>query len=497
MQRLLALALVIAAVVTGGTATASEQSTRLYSQGLVHFHAGRMQEALSLFNQAVAADPADMHARFYRGVTRGRLNDYAGAIDDLRTVAEAHAVKQAALELGVVMVEAGQYEDAIPWLEQAQKVPTLEARASLFLGIAQLRVGRAAAARGNFEHAEDKDTTLRLPARYYRGIAAFQDGKWSDAEQDFEYVAAYDPTSDMGREAKSFLEKIRSGDFARWEAYGVFGMQYDSNVVLAPSNSAIKTQLGISNQADGSGVITVGGVYIPWRTDDTELAVGYEFFQSLHFQLTDFNLQDHRPTIQGVVDAGIFQFGLLGRYDYYLISDEQSFLQEVTALPWGAINEGDAARTDVFFRMRRRDYKQQAYDSLNAFNYEGGFRQLYSFGIPERYVSAGYRYDHESPVNASGDPFAYYGNEVDVGGGWSFPWGITTELAYSYRHESYAPASNGRKDDENEVLLALNKPINEYLTVTAGYFGDFNNSNNTTFEYTRNIGSVSLEVRFR
>ena len=205
MQRPFALAL--AAVLTASAAVASEQSRRLYSQGLVNFHADRMQAALSAFNEAVAADPNDMYARYYRGVTRARLNDSAGAIADLRSVAEAHAVKQAPLELGVVLVEAAEYEQAIPWLEEAQNVPTLDARASLFLGIAQLRTGRTGAARQNFARAEQKDTALRLPARYYSGVAAYQDAKWSDAESNFEYVKAYDPTSDMGREAADVPRK--------------------------------------------------------------------------------------------------------------------------------------------------------------------------------------------------------------------------------------------------------------------------------------------------
>ncbi len=506
MQRLIVLTFILAAVSSAGIAGASEQSMRLYSQGLVDFHANRLHEALRRFDEAVAADPGDMYARYYRGVTRGRLNDSAGAIADLRTVAEAHTVKQAPLELGVMMVEAGEYEQAIPWLQQAQSVPTLEARASMFLGIAQLRTGSTPAARRNFDRAEQKDPALRLPARYYRGVAAYQDGKWSDAEQDFEYVAAYDPASDMGREAAAFLQKIRSGDYSRWEVYGVFGLQYDSNVVLGPSNGALNDvalkELRISNQADGRGVITLGGIYIPWRTETFELSGGYEFYQSLYFQLTDFNLQDHRPSMQAVVTADIFQFGLLGRYDYYLISDEQSFLQEATALPWVAINEWDTARTEVFYRMRRRDFKDQTYQLRNAFNHEVGFRQLYSFGAPARYVTVGYRYDHESPINSAGNVFAYNGNQVDVGGGWSFPFGILTELGYAYRHEDYDSQSSVfdpptiRKDNENLVYVTLYKQLTEYLALTAGYFGDFNDSNQPQFQYTRNVASVAAEVRF-
>jgi tetratricopeptide (TPR) repeat protein len=410
-------------------------------------------------------------------------------------VAEAHTVKQAPLELGVVLVQAGQYEEAIPWLKEAQDVPTLDARASLFLGIAQLRVGTLASAQRNFERAELKDPSLRLPARYYRGIAAYQDGKWSDAERDFGYVAAYDPQSDMGREATTFLQRIRSGDYPRVQLYGAFGLQYDSNVVIAPSDDVIKEELDISNQADGRAVITAGGVYVPWRDDHTELSMAYEFYQSLHFQLTDFNLQDHRPAVQGVVTWDPLQVGLLSRYDYYLL-ETSSFMQEVSTLPWVAINETDFTRTEVFFRFRWHDFKQLTYQIRDAYNYEAGFRQLFTLGVPDRYLVVGYRYDHESPTEDAGNAFGYDGNEVDVGGGWSFPFGIAAELLYSYRYEDYAPASDGRKDHENQVLLTLYRPINEYLALTGGYLGDFNDSNNATFQYTRNIGSIGVEVQW-
>src|SRR5262249_7134088 len=151
----------------------------------------------------------------------------------------------------------------------------------------------------------------------------------------------------------AFLDRIRQGRGARYNLYGAVGFQYDSNVVLAPSGDVIK---GIGRQSDGRATIDVGGTYVPWRNEYTVLSVGYEFYQSLHFKLTDFNLQDHRPNIGIAVDAGIFQLGLQGRYDYYLL-DTDSFLDEVTGLPWLAIPEGDIGRTELFYRLRRRQFR--------------------------------------------------------------------------------------------------------------------------------------------
>ena len=96
--------------------------------------------------------------------------------------------------------------------------------------------------------------------------------------------------------------------------------------------------------------------------------------------------------------------------------------------------------------------------------------------------------------------FAYNGNQVDVSGGWSFPLGIVAELSYAYRHEDYSwqsnPGGDPRMDNENEVLFTLTKQLTEYVAVSAGYLGDFNDSNEAVFTYTRNVGSVTLDVRF-
>jgi hypothetical protein len=108
--------------------------------------------------------------------------------------------------------------------------------------------------------------------------------------------------------------------------------------------------------------------------------------------------------------------------------------------------------------------------------------------------------------------FAYDGNEVNGGAGWTFPLGLVAEGSYSYRHESYAgesalegtlspqatPPGTGskRRDNEHQVLFALHKALSNHLSVIASYLGDFNNSNDSRFAYDRHIGSLALEVRF-
>jgi tetratricopeptide (TPR) repeat protein len=505
------IATVCIAAFPAGGAAASEQSTLLSSRGLVEFHADRFQNALQLFDQAVAADSHDVYARYYRAVTRGRLDDLDGAIADLEAVLVAKPdLDQAALDLGVALVQKGRCRDAQPRLEQAQHSRDLDGSASLFLGIAHLRLGELALAQASLERAAARDPKQILAARYYQGIADYQAGKLFASKDRFAYVAATSPESVMGREAKSFMEKIQAAQ-ARpgYHVYGSVGFQYDTNVVLAPSDVALKSTTGISRQSDGRGIISVGGTDVLWRNDDIKFTLGYDFFQSLHFDLTGFNLQDHGPSADVTINAGPVQFGTFARYDYYLLESD-SFLQEGTLLPWLTVPEDDLGRFEFYSRIRRRDFKKIEFRARDAFNYAVGIRQVVYLGSPERYLSVGYQFDREDPVinkrlvsadEANG--FAYDGNEVNVGFGMNLPASVTASGTFAYRRERYKPESalqdlghKRRYDDELVMTLACSRPVTDYLNVTVAYLGNYNNSSNSLFDYDRSIVSVAMEVRF-
>ena len=487
-------------------APASEKSQVLASRALVEFHAGRYQQALNFLDQALTDDPTDASARYYRAAVRARLDDYPGAIVDLQAVLEVQPnFDQAALDLGVAFIETKQYSEALPWLEQAQRSSALEARASLFLGIASLRCGQLEKAQTNFERAA-KDPEQQLAARYYEGVTAYQTGNWSRAAESFDYVVNTSPDTSMGREAAAFLVKLGRGQHRRYQLYASLGFLYDSNVILAPSSGGANAEsvLNVSQQGDFVTTIAAGGTAVPWHTDTTQLLVGYDFYQSLHKDLHQFNLQDHGPNAQISTQLGPVGLALFGRYDYYLLED-QSFLQQATALPWATLAEGTFGRGEIYFRMLRQDYKIQAYSVRDCFDYAAGGRQFFYLGSPDRYVSVGYQYDQDDPIASTpaAESFGYVGNEVNGGVGWPLPLDATVEAGYAFRYQYFAsesaafnPSGSRRHDDENLVVFAIRKQLQTYLAVTVGYLGDFNYSNDVDFKYDRSIVSLTLEGRY-
>jgi tetratricopeptide (TPR) repeat protein len=538
MRRVAALALLIASALPISHASGSEQSQALSARALIELNAGHTQQALALLDQAVTADPSDANVRYQRGATRAKLGDTKGAIEDLQAALAIRPDFTAAqLELGIELTEAGQYQEAYPWLVQAQRDPDLDAQASFYLGLGHLRMGRLDDAQESFERARQRDPALDTNTQYYEGVIAYRRRKMGTAKTHFTAVQQANPDTPLARESAQFLDLISQGERASYSAFGTTAIEYDSNVTLGPS-STTPTEGAITGKGDGRVVLDVGGTYVPLKWGRASVGLSYEFFQSLQFHLTDFDLQDNRPAIQFMLDFDWLFVGLQGRYDYYLLSTD-SFLSEMTALPWVTAYEYGIGHTDLYYRMQRRDYKQLTFGVLNGYYNFAGVRQVVDLGHTDRQAWVGYELGFSKPftdttlaeectpkdsfackcqgVNAPTECYQYGAQQIEVGLRWPLPYSITTELVYRYEHQSYdaasavfappnppnpptgVPTGGPRRDNDHRAIVSFMRPLPEvwdHLYVNATWFGTFNNSNKTVFQYDRQIGSLGMEVRF-
>lgn len=505
-------------------AVASEESQALGARAVVAINAGDNAKAMSLLDQAVQLDPKDADVRYQRGVVRGRGGDITGAITDLETALQLRPYfPVAALELGIALVDDGRYRQAIPYLTQAQNVATLDAQASFFLGLAQLRSDEYEPARQSFARARRLDPSLTLATQYYEGVIAFREEDYASAEAAFRGVQRDGPSSAMARESAQYVELIERSRRANYSAFGTVALEYDSNVNLGTNNIV---EGSVTGQGDWRVVLNAGGRWVPWRVGRFSVALSYEFFQSLQFRLHDFNLQDNRPAVQLQYDFDDVSIGMLGRYDYYLLETD-SFAQEVTAFPWVSVREAGIGRTDFYYRMQWRNYKQPGYQSLDGFYNYPGVRQFFDIGDdPDQQIFFGYQMAVSAPdrsgtleQEALNEAYMYFAQQAEVGVRWALPYSLLGEAVYRYEHQAYPNASrcfapNGnnpncmfsnptsgarRRDDDHRIILSLERPLSEiweHLFVVASYFGTFNDSNKQDFEYDRQIGSLGLAVRF-
>jgi tetratricopeptide (TPR) repeat protein len=513
------LLLLLVGCVNAWPAAASEESQALSARGLIELNAGRTDQARELFDRAVAADPADPTARYQRGTLRAKLGDDAGAAEDMRAALAARPdFPEAQLELGIALTQLRKYAEAEPYLSWAQRSPELDAQASFFLGIAQLRLDRFAEAQANFVRARTHDPNLDLQARYYEAVIAYRERQYDVAEAGFASIASEKPDSAMGRESARFLDVLARTKPKIYSAFGTLALEYDSNVTLAPSNPVAGS---ITGQADGRFVIDAGGRYTPLTLGPASLTLSYEFYQSLEFSLTQFNLQDHRPAVQLLFDFDKVLVGVIGRYDYYLLSSS-SFLQEAGGYPWVAVREDGIGRTEISARIQWRDYKAHTIDDdcsgppascnspgftqLDGFYSYAGVRQIIDLGRPNAQLWFGYQLGFMTPDNLGIPQYEYGSNQLEIALRWPLPYAILGETGFRWEHQDYAPESatlspNGtpRTDNDYRAIIALERPLSEisdHLFVNAAWYGTFNDSNNALFQYDRQIGSIGTEVRF-
>lgn len=489
-------------------AAASQRSELLYSRGIVELHADHPEAALDHFDQAVAADPADGHAWYYRGLARMRLDQVDAAIEDLRRAIELLPAEPAvAYELGLALTQTDAHAEALPYLRQATQDTDLRARAALVLGLGELRLGNLAAADDAFVQAT-ADPSIAARARFYRGVVAFRRGAWDDATAHFAAVTEMAPDSTVAEEAQAYLQRLRSAESTRgYQLFAETGLQYDSNVCLAPdSGCEFIAEEGTVDEADGRAIFSAGGRYTLWRNPEFALSTGYELFQSLHFDLSEFDLQNHRPDLQFAFRRGAVSAGIVARYDFFL-RDNDSFLHEVNAVPWLGIDSGRFGRSELHYRLRDREFIDDTFDDRSGLNHALGVRQVYPLAqMPGSHVALGLRYDHEEPSSngAEAQRFAYDGIEGNVEARWVGPAAIAAEVGYALRYENYDdvsadfdPGFDAREDTEHLLRAEVEIPLLTWLAARIGYYGTFNDSNQSDeFDYERHVASATLALSY-
>jgi tetratricopeptide (TPR) repeat protein len=488
-------------------ARADVRSEVLYARALIPFDNGEWEKAYDLFNRAVEADPSDALALYYRGLTQARRGMLAPAIQDMEQALKlSPALPHAALDLGVAYFDSGQYTTARMWLQRAHDQPADRFIAAYFLGLTLYRLGDYAAAQAAFKEAEP-DPELRPEAHYYEGLALLKLGKPRLARAELAEAAREQPQTEIGRLAQEYTRgEVRQPPVAvaaarkkPWSVYAGLAFQYDSNVQLAPSDSELKTEQGIGRESDGRTAIEAGGDYVLLDSDLGSVRAEYDFYQSVHFNLTDFDLQGHRVLLDAGARPAPFGYGLASTYDFYAL-DYQSFFQEVLITPWIAYAESQNAVTQAYYTFRNRDFFREPFDpARNGNDNAFGLRQYFSLGAVDRVLSIGYQFDSESTTASD---FDYTANQGDIELSLPVLDVAMVDLGYLFRLEDYRhPNSRAdfgfrRHDNEHQFALAVSHNLTEQVALTLAYIGIFNNSNITAFEYDRQIVSGGVRVTF-
>jgi len=399
---------------------------------------------------------------------------------------------ETALTKGQYAIELEDYGTAIGHLKKALELRPGDQAARVSLGVAYARSGDNVAARETLQQAVAKDAS-DARARYELALVLTKLGQQQEAKSQMTMVAkSGDP--ELSEAAKGYLEGAAPGETKRLNVKLGGGIQYDSNVILEPDAA---TTPGVKN-ADWRAVLTLNGDYTFLRTGRADAEVGYAFYQSLHSDLTDYNVQQHTGKVAGqyaltkTVSANgeyDFQYTFVGG-DHY--STTNWFGLRVPAkLTEDSLTEPHAAYelkrffdTPVFTGQTAR----------NGSNTAAGVSHTIMFGKKSG-VALDYTYDANS---ADADYWSYKGNKgmVNALAEWGAYKVFGTFSYYDRKYDAIGPgATEKRHDGTQEYSAGVSRKAGRTVTVTLSDLYTINDSNIAVYQYTRNVISLTAEIR--
>jgi tetratricopeptide (TPR) repeat protein len=410
--------------------------------------------------------------------------------------------------LGLAYCHAQRYQEALPHLTQALSFDPNKAATLFYLGYSHYQLKQYQQALPFFEQAMVVESDLAPSAQYYRGLTLYALAQYAQAQAAFEAVVAAVPSSTIGVDAQRYVEVLtqRTRNERLLQVQGVVSLQYDDNVTIGDDEI-------ISGEGDGRTVFALVGRVLPVRTEQWRLGIEGDLFQTLHFDLDEFNIQSYTGRAFAHWQRDQVMLHIATDYTYSTL-DNKRFSEALTVYPRATIRETDQTWSIVSVRYQRSNYFNQFIvpgeedvRDRDGWSVSPGLMQYWAFNRQRSYMRFGYEF--EASRN-DGSDWDYNSHRLAVGLYTPLWWGINLDLEGAYRRRDYlhvnsfdsaplgvltATDHDKRTDDRFTASVVLSRAFGRHMILSAGYAHTSNLSNIDFFEYDRNIWTVAFTGR--
>lgn len=478
----------------GNVSTASLQEIdQNYTLGIQNISAGAWREAVAHLSTVAKLDPNNFKARYYLAFAYEKLNDNKAAnalLDRLTTEAPAAKFPDAFLLAGIVNLKLHNPQGALIDLKQAVNQRPNDANSVYYLGLAQQMSGDHPSAIQTFSQAAKIDGKLAPAALYFAAISHLKLQQEGEAVAKLEKLKHDAPDSAYVAQADELLGRIESGaDESSWAVNTMVGAQYDSNVILEPNS------INISNEDDFRFVGVLGA---RWRWQP--LTLSYGFYQSVHLELSDYNIQNHRAQFElshktDYLDKPL-SLGLRGYSALTLLSSNLNYFNLSNALEPYLLREWNSVYTfGLQLHVQYEDYRSldDARDNVGYGLTFSHFLNLFNnnlfLGIKNnaQFEDAGPEYD-----------LLRIANDAQLG---FTLWTINCTLQGGFEKYLYSRSILSREDNRVTAAANLSRQLFDIsgtgaVVLGLGYQRVMNDSNVASFTYDRDLFSANLSANF-
>ncbi len=464
--------------------------------GVLSLKVGDYDDALEKFLKVLDLDPLNADAYYYLGMTYSQMEEFYKAISYYQKALRLNPeLTKTHFQFGLAYYQLKQYANALESLSQAEKYSPEDAMVYYYQGMSYYGMKKYYKSVAPFRKTRELDSALTVSSYYWEGVSLFQQGLYGKAQFSLQEAKRLSSDSQLGKSADEFLRAIEKRT-KPLSLKASLGVEYDDNVTLQSVDEDVS---GVSDKEDERAVVNLK---LAHRTfvEPGEFGLSYAFYQSLHQDLTEYNVQGHTGTLYFASDLRPFQPSIQYNYDYYFV-DGDEYLAKHTLVPSLNISVASPNITQVYFQYENMNYlisvDEDEYDRSGSAN-SIGLSQYFSIVDGKGYIKIGAEYKDN---NAEGDDWDYSGSKVrltvysptpiqkmnvEIGG----------EQSYSNFDNEDSFYGDTRKDTSLSGWLEFIYNLNDNWSVALNYKHVNNNSNIDFYEYNRNITSLFLSCSF-
>jgi hypothetical protein len=392
---------------------------------------------------------------------------------------------------GIQALNAGDPRTALPRLLRAMELSPDNSEATYWAGVAAAQMDQAGQAEELFER------TLALdPDAVDAGLALIRfyvaTGRCDRAQA--VYRDSIEPTQDstVCSHAATLMQRCRAPAAEGPLHLSVtLGVQHDSNVLLEPSNPPQPAD----HKSDDRAVINVAADARLWRTQHMVLKGKYGIYQSLHDDISDFNVHQQKAGLDlDVLRSKSWRPGVGYLFKYaFFGGDKYSRLHVL----YGKLR---LIETDHLSTELRYEYTYHNYFDTDQF-LTNGLRtgSMHAAGVTQRFSSrrgsANVYYFNEWNQTEV-DYWDYHGYRVGAKGVFGISPAIYLSANGEFRKNEYQgvfPDSTKRRVDENQAYsIGAHYRFSKKLKISFTETYVENQSNLPLFDYHRNIVGLYL-----
>ena len=396
------------------------------------------------------------------------------------------------IAMGIQRLSEGKTEDAIALLEKALQIAPENTEASYYAAIAYSRAGRYKEAEALFSEAMQADGNAVTPYLEL-GNVYYMTSRCDKAEEFLSRFINLSDNPDLQKYAAGLIEtcgKAREGRPFRLSV--TTGYQYDNNVILEPSNPTDSEE---DKKADSRALVYITSGASLWEKGAVKLKVDYNFYQSLHSQLDDYDLHYHkiRPLME-IYLSDMFRPSAGYSLEYIVLGGDR-YSRVSTYFGKFATQLNRELSVEAVYEYKDEKYLYsdsfQTNPSRTGFQNTMGIRQIYNLGnLSGEIYSIGDFKRAEKKYWA----FNGYRTGAEVDYEIISPLSVIISGEVNIRHyrDDFPGFQKKRFDKMHQFSLMLTYMISERVAVSITDTHIVNDSNLQNYDYKRNIMGIFL-----